>query len=160
RAIECRATDIHLDPMPDNYRVRYRLDGCLHEVLQLEPALAGHVISRIKIASDLNIVDHHHAQDGRMRVNSSDETQDVRVATVPTAQGEKVVIRILKALAGGFQLDGLGMSQAQVAQLRRVIGQPYGAVLVGGPVGAGKTTTLYSCLAHANQPARNLMTIE
>jgi type II secretory ATPase GspE/PulE/Tfp pilus assembly ATPase PilB-like protein len=159
-ACECRATDVHLDPLPYSYRVRYRLDGQLHDVLELDAELAASVISRVKVASDLNIVDHHHAQDGRMTITFADQPQDVRVATVPTTLGEKVVIRILRALSGGFRLDGLGMSASQLEQLRRLIARPYGAVLIGGPVGSGKTTTLYSSLAHVNHPTRNIMTIE
>jgi type II secretory ATPase GspE/PulE/Tfp pilus assembly ATPase PilB-like protein len=160
RAVECRATDVHIDPLPDAYRVRYRLDGQLHDVLRLESAAAGSVIGRIKVTSDLNIVEHYRSQDGRMTVVSDGQPQDVRISTIPAAHGEKVVIRIVKAMPGGFQLDGLGMPPAEMEKIRRLVTKPYGAILVGGPVGAGKTTTLYSCLSYVNHSTRNVMTIE
>jgi type IV pilus assembly protein PilB len=160
RAFDSRATDIHLDPQVGHYRVRYRIDGRLHDVLELDPALSAAVISRIKVVSNLNIVERRHPQDGRMTVVHAEKPRDLRVATIPTTLGEKIVIRIHEALTTALGFDQLGLNAAQIAQLSRLTDRPYGAVLVGGPVGAGKTTTLYSCLSRVNLPIRNVMTIE
>jgi type IV pilus assembly protein PilB len=160
RGFECRATDIHFDPQDHRYRVRYRIDSQLHEVLELDSTQATAVVSRIKVASDLNIVERRHPQDGRMTIMHADRPRDLRVSTVPTTLGEKIVVRIHEALTGALGFDQLGLGPDQIDQLTKLITRPYGAVLVGGPVGAGKTTTLYSCLNRVNLSTRNVMTIE
>jgi type IV pilus assembly protein PilB len=160
RGFECRATDIHFDPQELRYRVRYRIDSQLHDVLDLDSTLATGVVSRIKVVSNLNIVERRHPQDGRMTVFHGSRPRDLRVSTIPTSLGEKIVVRIHEALTEAFGFDKLGLNPRQIDQLSNLIQRPYGAVLVGGPVGAGKTTTLYSCLSRVNLPTRNVMTIE
>ncbi|HEV3122723.1 MAG TPA: GspE/PulE family protein, partial [Isosphaeraceae bacterium] len=160
RGFECRATDIHFDPQEGRYRVRFRIDSQLHDVLELEPSIATTVISRIKVISDLNIVERRHPQDGRMSFRHADRLRDLRVATIPTSLGEKIVVRIHEALTEAIGFHKLGLGTRQVEELAKLTERPYGAVLVGGPVGAGKTTTLYNCMQRVNLPTRNLMTIE
>jgi type IV pilus assembly protein PilB len=160
RACESRATDVHFDPNETGVRIRYRIDGQLQEVLQLEPGVATPMVSRLKVMSNLNIVDRRHSQDGRITIQHSNRARDLRVATFPTSLGEKIVIRIHEEMSGAHGFDHLGMPPKQCEQLDRLIAQPYGAVLVAGPVGSGKTTTLYSCLSKVNAPTRNVMTIE
>lgn len=157
---ESRATDIHFDPFEDGIRLRYRIDGQLQEMLHIDSNLATPVVSRLKIMSDLNIVDRRHSQDGRITIQYGNRSRDLRIATCPTAMGEKIVIRIHDVLDMTHGFDYLGMSPKQIAQIERLVAQPYGAVLVAGPVGSGKTTTLYSCLSKVNVPTRNVMTIE
>jgi type IV pilus assembly protein PilB len=160
RGFECRATDIHFDPQEGRYRVRYRIDSQLHDVLELQSSIATAVISRMKVVSDLNIVERRHPQDGRMAFRHADRLRDLRVATIPTTLGEKIVVRIHEALTEAIGLTKLGLEPHQIDQLAALTERPYGAVLVGGPVGAGKTTTLYNCMQRVNLPTRNLMTIE
>ncbi len=160
RAFETRATDIHFDPQESFFRVRYRIDGQLHDVLELEPAFASSLVSRLKVMANLNIVERRHAQDGRIRFHYMDQARDLRVATLPTMIGEKIVVRIHEAVTEEYGFDLLGLNSKQIEQLSNICAKPYGAVLVAGPVGAGKTTTLYTCLSRVNVPTRNVMTIE
>ncbi len=160
KAIESRATDIHFDPQDHGLRIRYRVDGQLQDVLTLDAALSTPLISRIKVMSNLNIVERRHSQDGRVTIQHLNRPRDLRVATFPTANGEKIVVRIHESLTDTFTFDHLGMSATQAERLNHLIAQPYGAILVAGPVGAGKTSTLYSCLGKVNLPSRNVMTIE
>ena len=160
RAFESRATDVHFDPQDACLRVRYRIDGQLHDVLELDSALAPSLISRIKVMADLNIVERRHPQDGRVRFPHRGVVRDLRVATIPTLLGEKVVVRVHEATSADYGFDALGLTAAQAEQLAGLCTKPYGAVLVAGPVGAGKTTTLYTCLGRINAPTSNVMTIE
>ncbi len=160
RAFETRATDIHFDPQEAFFRVRYRIDGQLHDVLELEPAFATSLVSRLKVMANLNIVERRHAQDGRIQFTYREQVRDLRVATLPTALGEKIVVRIHEAITQAYGFDLLGLDAAQAEQLSGICSKPYGAVLVAGPVGSGKTTTLYTCLSRVNMPTRNVLTIE
>jgi len=160
RAIDCRATDIHFDSLDNGLRIRYRIDGQLQDILFVDAMLAAAAISRIKVISNLNIIERRHSQDGRISITHANRPRDLRVATFPTIHGEKIVIRIHEVLADAVGFDQLGMSAEQAETLDRLIAQPYGAILVAGPVGAGKTSTLYNCLERINSPLRNLMTIE
>jgi type IV pilus assembly protein PilB len=160
RACDCEATDIHFDPQENGLRVRYRIDGQLQDILFVEPGMATPVISRLKIMSNLNIVERRHAQDGRITIPHHNRARDLRLATFPTAVGEKIVIRIHEVLTDAQGFSHLGMTDDQAATLDRLITSPYGAVLVAGPVGAGKTSTLYNCLERINSPMKNIMTIE
>ena len=160
RACDCQATDIHFDPQENGLRVRYRIDGQLQDILFVEPAMATPVISRLKIVSNLNIVERRHSQDGRITILHHSRPRDLRVATYPTSFGEKIVIRIHEVLTDVKGFTHLGMNAEQAETLDRLIAQPYGAVLVAGPVGAGKTSTLYNCLERINSPLKNVMTIE
>jgi len=160
RAFETRATDIHFDPQDDCLRVRFRIDGQLHDVLELEPVFATSLVSRIKLLANCNIVERRHAQDGRIRLPHRDQMRDLRVATLPTILGEKVVVRVHETIAYSHGFDTLGLSSQETEQLSCICAKPYGCILVAGPVGAGKTTTLYTCLNRVNSPTRNVMTIE
>ncbi|APW62908.1 GspE/PulE family protein [Paludisphaera borealis] len=160
RAIDCRATDIHFDSLDNGIRVRYRIDGQLQDILFVEAGTSAAVISRIKVMSNLNIVERRHSQDGRISIMHHNRPRDLRVATFPTIYGEKIVIRIHEVLTDVVGFNHLGMTQTQADTLDRLIVQPYGAVFVAGPVGAGKTSTLYNCLERINSPLRNVMTIE
>ncbi len=160
KAIESRATDIHFDPQDNGLRVRYRVDGQLQDVLTLAAPLMTPMISRIKVMSNMNIVERRHAQDGRVTIQHLNRPRDLRIATFPTAHGERIVVRIHESLSDTFTFDHLGMSPTQAEKLTNLITKPYGAVLVAGPVGAGKTSTLYSCLGKVNLSSRNVMTIE
>jgi len=160
RACDCQATDIHFDPQENGMRVRYRIDDQLQDILFVDPAMATPVISRLKIMSNLNIVERRHAQDGRITIQHHNRPRDLRLATFPTTFGEKVVIRIHEVLTDIAEFAHLGMNAEQAETLDRLITHPYGAVLVAGPVGAGKTSTLYNCLERINAPTKNLMTIE
>ncbi len=160
RALDSRATDIHFDPRETGIRVRYRIDGQLQDILEVEPGLSMAMASRIKVMSNLNIVERRHSQDGRITIPHQNRSRDLRVSTFPTALGEKIVIRIHEILADAPGFDHLGMTAAQAEQLTRLIAKPYGAILVAGPVGSGKTSTVYNCLGKINAPALNIMTIE
>jgi len=160
RAFECRATDIHFDSQENGLRVRYRIDGQLQDILFVEPAVATAVISRLKVMANLNIVERRHAQDGRISIMHHNRPRDLRLATFPTIFGEKIVIRIHEVLTAIVGFTHLGMSKEQAELLDRLVAQPYGAILVAGPVGAGKTSTLYNCLERINSPLKNVMTIE
>jgi type IV pilus assembly protein PilB len=160
RACDCQATDIHFDPQENGLRVRYRIDGQLQDILFVEPAMATPVVSRLKIISNLNIVERRHSQDGRITIQHHNRARDLRMATFPTTFGEKIVIRIHEVLTDVQGFSHLGMTAEQAETLDRLIAQPYGAVLVAGPVGAGKTSTLYNCLERINSPMKNIMTIE
>ena len=160
RAFETRATDIHFDPQEAFFRIRYRIDGQLHDVLELEPAFATSMVSRLKVMANLNIVERRHSQDGRIQVTYRGQVRDLRMATLPTVLGEKIVVRIHEAITQSYGFDLLGLNVNQTEQLSNICAKPYGAVLVAGPVGSGKTTTLYTCLSRVNVPTRNVMTIE
>ncbi len=160
RAFDCRATDIHFDSQETGLRVRYRIDGQLQDILFVETAMANAMISRLKVMSNLNIVERRHSQDGRISIMHHNRPRDLRLATFPTVHGEKIVIRIHEVLTAVVGFTHLGMSQEQAETMDRLVVQPYGAVLVAGPVGAGKTSTLYNCLERINSPLRNVMTIE
>jgi type IV pilus assembly protein PilB len=160
RGCDTRATDIHFDPMENGTRVRFRIDGQLQDILDLEAGVAVPLVSRLKVMSNLNIVDRRHSQDGRITIRHENRTRDLRVATFPTVLGEKIVIRIHEVMTHGQGFDHLGMTPTQAEQIARLVASPYGAILVAGPVGSGKTTTIYNCLLKVNQPTRNVMTIE
>lgn len=160
RGFDSRATDIHFDPQQGRYRIRYRIDGQLHEVLEVESSDAHALVGRVKVISDLKIIERRHPQDGHFTFVHGDRPHTLRVSTIPTDLGERVVLRLHEALNMALGFNQLGLLPMQVDLLRRLVARPYGALLVGGPVGAGKTTTLYSCLRHLNQPSKNLMTIE
>ena len=160
RACDCEATDIHFDPQESGLRVRFRIDGQLQDILFIEPAMATPLVSRIKIISNLNIVERRHSQDGRITIQHHNRPRDLRVATFPTIFGEKIVIRIHEVLTDAAGFTHLGMTKEQAETLDKLITQPYGAVLVAGPVGSGKTSTLYNCLEQINSPLKNVMTIE
>lgn len=160
RGCESRATDIHFDPNENGVRIRFRIDGLLQDMLDLDSNMATTVVSRLKVMANLNIVDRRHSQDGRLTIQHANRSRDLRVATFPNVFGEKIVVRIHDMMSNLHGFEHLGMSPKQVEQLDRLVAHPYGAILVAGPVGSGKTTTLYTCLSKVNSPSRNVMTIE
>ena len=160
-AIRENASDIHFETFENRVTVRFRVDGVLREVLSPPRALAPKIVSRIKIMSKLDIAEKRLPQDGRISRSFGGRKVDVRVSTIPTSQNnERVVMRILDKQADRLDLEHLGLDVQQVETLKRVINRPYGIMLVTGPTGSGKTTTLYSALATLNDRTRNIMTVE
>ncbi len=159
-AISKRASDIHIEPFEDNVYVRYRIDGVLHDVLTLPAKLKSNLITRIKIMSNLDISEKRLPQDGRIKMKISKREVDFRVSTLPSIFGEKIVLRILEK--GSLQLDltRLGFEEESLEFFLEALRKPYGMILVTGPTGSGKTTTLYSALMKLNRPEVNIMTVE
>lgn len=159
-AVRSRASDIHIEPMEDRTRVRYRIDGVLHEKLILPKSIHDSLVSRIKILSGMKIDEKRLPQDGRFTFRTGSEEVDLRVSTLPSVHGEKVVMRLLKKTGGIPDLPELGWRGPQLKILEEVIQKPYGIILVTGPTGSGKTTTLYSILNRLNKPSVNIVTLE
>ena len=160
QAIQDRASDIHVEPFERELRVRYRVDGILHEASSPPKRLHPAIVSRIKILSDMNIAERRIPQDGRMRIQSAGRQIDVRVSTIPTLYGESVVMRILDRSSAVLTLEQLGMRLDALSRFRRLISSPHGILLVTGPTGSGKTTTLYAALHEIYSPERKVITIE
>ena len=158
--INNRATDVHLEPHEGHLRVRYRIDGRLRNIMRIPPPLVLSVISRIKVMSTLDVTERRRPQDGHFSLKMGDNAFDFRVSTLPTHNGEKIVIRILDASRVMFSLQGLGMEQDLCDQVSKWISRPHGLVLVTGPTGCGKTSTLYASIQQINNEARNIVTIE
>jgi general secretion pathway protein E len=159
-ALKRRASDIHLEAMEDQLRVRYRIDGILHDISYASRKFQAAIISRIKIMAELNIAERRLAQDGRIRMKVKDRDIDFRVSTVPTLHGESVVIRILDKSSILMSLEELGFSETMYEQFRRLIVRPHGIILVTGPTGSGKTTTLYAVLDKINSAEKKIITLE
>src|ERR1700682_2059418 len=160
RAVETHASDVHLEPFPDRLRVRYRYDGVLHEVEPPPARLQAAVISRIKIMSRLDIAERRLPQDGRIKLTVRGHEIDFRVSTIPSLHGEKVVLRVLDRTAVEFDYEKLGLPADIRQGIERALDLPNGMVLVTGPTGSGKTTTLYTGLLKLNTVARNVVTVE
>ena len=159
-AVKIGASDIHIEPYEKNMRVRYRVDGVLKEVMEPPIKLRNAIISRLKIMSELDIAERRIPQDGRIKLKIGDKKVDLRVSTLPCIFGEKVVMRILDKGNLNLDLADFGMEEQAIEEIYKAIASPFGMVLVTGPTGSGKTTTLYSCLAKLNTPDRNIMTAE
>lgn len=159
-AIKENASDIHIEPYEARLVVRFRVDGVLREVLQPRRELAPLLVSRIKVMAKLDIAEKRLPQDGRISLRVAGRAVDVRVSTIPSGQGERVVMRLLDKQAGRLTLEHLGMAQADLDRLENVIARPHGVILVTGPTGSGKTTTLYAVLNRLNDRSRNIMTVE
>ena len=159
-ALRTGASDIHLEPMEKKLRLRYRIDGSLMERPSPPKNLQAAVTSRIKIMSDLNIAERRIPQDGRFNIKALGKEVDLRVSILPTSHGEKVVMRILDKTALSPSLSALGLDKVAQEALEFAINQPHGIILVTGPTGSGKTTTLYSCLQDLNKPDVNIITCE
>lgn len=159
-----RASDVHLEPVPHGMQVRFRIDGRLHTHLAgLHPTAAQEIVSRVKVLAGLDIAEQRAPQDGRIGYRppgGNDVEIDVRVATVPTRWGERATLRLLASDADDMTLEKLGMSERDLKRFREVICRPYGIILLTGPTGSGKTTTLYAALREINQPHLNILTVE
>ncbi len=160
RAVELRASDIHIEPFESRLKVRYRIDGVLSEGESPPPSLTAAVLSRIKIMAKLNIAERRLPQDGRIMLRVQGKELDLRVSTLPTAFGESAVMRLLDRETVEFDFDRLGFSGPSLAQFQRVLAQPHGILLVTGPTGSGKTTTLYAALSRLNRPGVKIITVE
>jgi type IV pilus assembly protein PilB len=158
-ALSKQASDIHLEPYQNETRVRFRCDGLLHHITNIPTHLALRVMTRLKIMANLNIAERRLPQDGRMSPTFANQIH-LRINTCPTLFGEKIVLRILDATQCQLNLDALGLSETQLAQLKNALLQPQGLILVTGPTGSGKTVTLYSALQHINHPEKNILTAE
>jgi general secretion pathway protein E len=160
RALESRASDVHIEPFENQLKVRYRIDGILHEVEPPPRQLRAAVISRLKILAQLNIAERRLPQDGRIKIRLGGKDVDLRIATVPTLYGESVVIRLLERGQIFTQLEALGFPAGLLEQFNGMILKPHGMILVTGPTGSGKTTTLYGALQKINDPGKKIITIE
>ncbi len=160
QAIKEGASDIHIEPFENRLLVRYRVDGVLHEVLEPPRELTTIIVSRIKVMARLDIAEKRLPQDGRISLLIAGRTVDVRVSTLPSGHGERVVMRLLDKQAGRLDLTHLGMNPTTLEHITKLIKQPHGIFLVTGPTGSGKTTTLYAGLTQINDLSRNILTVE
>ena len=160
QAVKENASDIHVEPFENRLVIRFRVDGVLREVLQSKRAVAPLVVSRIKVMSRLDIAEKRLPQDGRISLKIAGRAVDVRVSTIPSGHGERVVLRILDKQAGKLDLNSLGMDARTQGSIDELIHKPHGILLVTGPTGSGKTTTLYAALERLNDNTRNIMTVE
>ncbi|MEP5569362.1 MAG: type II secretion system ATPase GspE [Halioglobus sp.] len=160
QAVREEASDIHIETFEDRLSVRYRVDGVLAEVLSPKRALAPLLVSRLKVMAKLDIAEKRVPQDGRISVRIAGHAVDIRMSTIPSAHGERVVLRLLDTAAGQLKLEQLNMNEQVLEAYRRHLHSPHGIILVTGPTGSGKTTTLYAGLSHINESSRNIMTIE
>jgi len=160
RAIESRASDIHIEPFEDELKVRYRIDGVLHDVESTPRKLQPAIISRVKIMAKLNIAERRLPQDGKIKLKVLGKDIDMRISTIPVIYGESVVIRILDRESIVIDLQQLGFPRETLGTFNRLIGLPNGIILVTGPTGSGKTTTLYGALDKINSPEKKIITVE
>ena len=160
QGIQDRASDIHLEPTEHDVRVRFRIDGVLHEVMRSPKSIQSGVISRLKIMADINIAERRIPQDGRLSVTANGQKIDLRVATLPTVWGEKIVLRILDNSTAMLDLADLGFRDFNYERYSASFGKPYGMILVVGPTGSGKSTTLYATVNILNRPEVNIITVE
>lgn len=160
QAIREQASDIHIETFEDRMTVRFRVDGVLQEVLSPKRALATLLVSRLKVMAKLDIAEKRVPQDGRISVRVAGHAVDIRMSTIPSVHGERVVLRLLDKQAGQLQLDQLRMGDTIEANYRKALVHPHGVILVTGPTGSGKTTSLYAGLTHINETSRNILTIE
>lgn len=160
QAIREHASDIHIEVFENHVSIRFRVDGVLHEVMRQQRALASMLVSRLKVMAGLDIAERRLPQDGRISVRIADHPVDVRLSTLPSSFGERAVMRLLDRSEGVFSLDALRMPPPILDVYQKGLQQAHGIILVTGPTGSGKTTTLYAGLNHLNQQVRNIMTIE
>ena len=159
-AIKQGASDIHIEPFEENLVIRFRIDGVLHEVLQPKRALTPLIISRIKVMAKLDIAEKRLPQDGRIGLRIAGRNIDVRVSTLPGSYGERIVMRLLDKKTAKLDLRFLGMSPEVLINMRKMINKPHGIILVTGPTGSGKSTTLYAALTELNDSKSNILTVE
>jgi len=159
-ALTFKASDIHFEPMSDEVLVRFRVDGVLQEAGRVPKQYYSHIVNRVKVRAELRIDTHNAMQDGSMRYETGDDAVDMRLSIAPTLDGEKIAIRLLAKYISNFSLSGLGLSSKQQAMLEEAAHKPFGMILVAGPTGSGKTTTLYAILKILNSIKVNITTIE
>jgi type IV pilus assembly protein PilB len=159
-AIKLKASDIHIEPQRAAVLVRYRMDGVMREIMKTDKHVHAGLVSRIKVMSNMDISIRRKPQDGRSTVRYGGESYDLRVSTIPTSYGEKVTMRILRPDAGTIDTESLGLSDKAGERLENAIAMPQGIILVTGPTGSGKSTTLYACLNRLNSPTVNIITVE
>ena len=159
-AVEGRASDVHIEPVPDNIRVRFRVDGILYTSLMLPKDLHSAIVTRIKVMTNMKIDENRIPQDGRFRSDISDRPIDFRVSTLPTGLGEKIVIRILDPEAGIKTLEDVGLEGRNLDVVKKNLSRPYGMILITGPTGSGKSTTLYAMLQILNEEKANIISLE
>ena len=159
-AVLDRASDIHIQPVEKELLIRYRIDGILHDAMVLPKHIAPGIVARIKVLSNLKLDEHRLPQDGRFRFKSNDSTYSVRVSILPVLNGEKVVMRILPEEAKGYNLETLGFRGEALEKVQTALRKPTGMILITGPTGSGKTTTLYSMIEILNTPEVNISTVE
>jgi type IV pilus assembly protein PilB len=160
QGVQDRASDIHIEPTEFDVRIRYRIDGVLHEVMRPPKKVQSGLVSRLKIMADLNIAEKRIPQDGRVSANIAGKQVDLRVATLPTVYGEKVVMRVLDKGTSLLDLADLGFLPNTLTRYETMFHKPYGTILVTGPTGSGKSTTLYATLNQLNDPTKNIITVE
>lgn len=160
QAIKARASDVHIEPFENRTRIRFRIDGVLHEIMNPPRTIHPSLVSRIKVMANMDIAERRVPQDGRITLLIDSETIDIRVASFPTAYGEKLTMRILRRHERLITLSELGFPQKQLEIFYRIMNLPYGFILVTGPTGSGKSTTLYAVLMHLNSIDKNIITIE
>jgi len=158
--INAKASDIHLEPQDPEMRVRYRIDGILHDILNIPKAIEGAVVSRIKVLADMNITEKRQPQDGHITLKRGGKQFDLRVSSFATVGGEKIVLRILDKTSMLLGLNELGLTKKDQEQFQSLINRPFGIILVTGPTGSGKTTTLYAVLSQLNSLTNNIITVE
>jgi general secretion pathway protein E len=160
QAIKARASDIHIEPYQESFKVRYRVDGILYDLLSPPKWIQSSLISRIKVMAKLDIAEKRLPQDGRLEVKMGDQDIDIRISTIPTSFGERLVLRLLNKTSTLFKISELGLEPEILALLEKLVHVPHGIILVTGPTGSGKTTTLYAVLSSINTPDINIITIE
>lgn len=160
QAARTGASDIHIEPFADEVRVRIRIDGDLREIMRLNKSILSALTTRVKIIGKMNIAEKRIPQDGRVETTINDRTIDMRISTLPTVYGEKTVMRLLDKGNVEFKKDSIGFSERDMKVFDKILSQPYGVILVTGPTGSGKTTTLYTVLSELNKIERNIITVE
>jgi type IV pilus assembly protein PilB len=160
QALNERASDIHIEPTGTDLRIRYRIDGVLHDVSTAPRSIAAAVTTRLKVMADMNIAEHRIPQDGRISLNVGSKGIDLRMATLPTIHGEKVVMRVLDKSSVVLGFGDLGFDEDLLVTYEGIFTKPYGTILVTGPTGSGKSTTLYTTLTALNSPEKNIITVE
>jgi general secretion pathway protein E len=160
RAVKDRASDLHVEPYEREVAVRFRIDGDLYDILKIPKRLQSAVTSRIKLLGQLNIAEKRLPQDGRIKIKIAGKDIDIRLSTVPTSHGERIVLRLLDKSQGILNLKTIGFDSEILTKMEELIARPYGIILVTGPTGSGKTTTLYSCLSQINREDINIITVE